>query len=206
MTVRRRILLAALTVGVVGTVAGWLVLSALSGGPAPSPSVSVGVLGYTITSEKRDFVVRVGVTNIGRVPLHYAAAFTSKPGQLRVEVPGGWRSLDVGLVAPMVPTAPLILMPGSNTAALVFLPREVIRWQVGFDTQAVSVRDCVLSRIPSRWRPRLSGICSKFLSGKPGPVKQIWSDVFQVTKSPEPLDSRPINNFGRPRPDSELKL
>jgi hypothetical protein len=139
--------------------------------------MSIGVLNY-IWSETPSLLVRVGLTNIGQATIQYNQLNFGGEAWVRAESASGWAVRDAGLLA-ACPWYPGLLAPGSNISAIILLPPDTLRWQIGYKIRTASLRSLVASKIPRAWRNRLDPLCQRFLSGKEGPEEEVSSGLFE---------------------------
>jgi hypothetical protein len=145
--------------------------------PASKPDVTIGVRAYNHWgSESLD--VCLGITNTGHVAIRYNRCNFDSNAWVRTESENGWTNGDIGVIA-RVPSSQMLLCPGSNTFALLVLPPDTLRWQVGYRTRVASIRERVILRIPSKLRGILDPICKRVLSDKGGSQWEIRSPVFE---------------------------
>jgi hypothetical protein len=149
--------------------------------PAARPLISIGVLSSR-WGKPPSFSVRVGITNTGSTTIRYNQMNFDANAWVRTKSRSGWATRDIGPLTGL-PWMPALLRPGSNTYAIILLPPDTVRWQVGYRIRTASLRDRVTSRIPGKRLSRLRPLCERFLSSREGPEQQIRSGLFHLFDS-----------------------
>jgi hypothetical protein len=150
--------------------------------PASKPAITIGVREY-----KSSVAVILEITNTGRTTIRYSPGNFDPDAWVQAVSQKGWTSRrSIGPLAGMVSMSAL-LRPGSNTFALIVLPRDTLRWQVGYKVRAASLRRRVQSRMPAKLWNALRPFLERILSDKEGPEREVVSPVFDCPHS-QPFD------------------
>lgn len=146
-----------------------------------TPAIAIGILGYSSWGKGPSLAVSVGITNTGRTTIRYNKINFGGDASVRAELQNGWVTRDIGPMA-LLPWMPALLRPGDKTKANLMLPKGTLRWQVCYRVRGASLRECVASRIPPKWRGRLRPLCERLLSGREGPEREIVSELFDCPR------------------------
>jgi hypothetical protein len=147
---------------------------------APSrPPISIRVVTYGKQSLNRSTWAHIEITNSGAMIFDKSVTL-SGAAQLRVELPTGFKTNDIGMLAP--PSLP----SRSTTMANVLLPPQTLRWQVGYEVQPVSFREWAMTSLNSKGQKRVNPILTRVPTNQITADWWIWSDLFEMPHSEIP--------------------
>jgi hypothetical protein len=150
--------------------------------PFARPSIAIGVLSYS--GPGNDFV-HVGITNLGLTAIRHSGPIFDPDAWVLTASRTGLATRGVGPVGggrwPRV-----LLRPGSNTVAYVWLPPGTLRWRVAYRVRHASLRQRVESAVPDKLRSLLYPLCDRLLSDTEGPEQEIQSGRFECPHNEPP--------------------
>ena len=155
--------------------------------------------GPPFASKESYLYVRVAITNTGHIALSYNMVNFCDDAWLRTESSSGWTDRDIH-PAMAIPAAGFVLKPGARTIRLIRLPKDTLRWQVGYTIRAASLRQRVFSTLPPRWILRLYSLYRR-LPNREGPKQRAQSPVFECSQNePVAMEGRPPMAFDSEAP------